>query len=61
MPNTVVPFAEAVSAPSLIPDQVERLSDDECLTRLADMMTRGDSEHIDEIVQLLGRLAVVIE
>jgi hypothetical protein len=53
MPNTVVPFAEAVSAPSLIPDQVERLSDDECLTRLADMMTRGDSEHIDEIAQRL--------
>jgi hypothetical protein len=45
----------------LIPDQVERLSDDECLTRLADVVTQGDSGHLDEIVQLLGRLAVVIE
>ncbi|CCD94903.1 conserved hypothetical protein [Bradyrhizobium sp. ORS 375] len=61
MPNTIIQFTQAVAAPSLIPDPVARLSDDECLTRLADAVTRGDSEHLDEIVQLIGRLAVVIE
>ncbi|MGJ4889015.1 hypothetical protein [Bradyrhizobium sp. HKCCYLR20261] len=61
MPNTIIQFTQAVSAPSLIPDQVERLSDDECLTRLAAAVTGGDSHQLDEIVQLIGRLAVVIE
>ncbi|NPU63939.1 MULTISPECIES: hypothetical protein [Bradyrhizobium] len=61
MPNTIIQFTQAVAAPSLIPDPLERLSDDECLTRLADAVTRGESEQLDEIVQLIGRLAVVIE
>ncbi|GLH75565.1 hypothetical protein SSBR45G_04730 [Bradyrhizobium sp. SSBR45G] len=61
MPNTIIQFTQPIAAPSLIPDPVERLSDDECLTRLADAVTRGDSGHLDEIVQLIGRLAVVIE
>ncbi|MGJ5181062.1 hypothetical protein ACQR16_29295 [Bradyrhizobium oligotrophicum] len=61
MPNSIIQLTQAVAAPSLIPEPVERLSDDECLTRLADAVTRGDSELLDEIVPLIGRLAVVIE
>jgi hypothetical protein len=61
MPNTIIQFAQGDPAPSLIPDHVDRLTDDECLNRLATAVTRGDSEHLDELVQLIGRLAVVIE
>ncbi|UFZ05792.1 hypothetical protein LQG66_05635 [Bradyrhizobium ontarionense] len=61
MSNTIIQFTQSVSAPSLIPDQVDRLSDDECLNRLVNAVTRGDSEHLDELAQLIGRLVVVIE
>jgi hypothetical protein len=37
------------------------LSDDECVTRLARAIATYDSEHLDEVVRLIGRLAVTIE
>ena len=61
MSNTPFQAAESVSSPSLIPDPMERLSDDECLSRLVHAVSRGESERLDEAAQLLGRLAVVIE
>jgi len=61
MPNTIIQLPQGDPAPSLIPDRLDRLTDDECLTRLVTAVTQGDSEHLDELVQLIGRLAVVIE
>ncbi len=61
MSNTIIQFVPGVSVPPLIPDHVDRLSDEECLARLANALTRDGSDHLDELAQLIGRLAVVIE
>jgi hypothetical protein len=37
------------------------MSDDECLARLARAVEEHDSEHLDEVARLIGRLAVTIE
>ncbi len=37
------------------------LSDDECLARLARVIEAHDFAHLDEVAQLIGRLAVTIE
>ena len=47
-------------APSTVPDTPE-MSDDECLTRLAQALETQDSELLDEVARLIGRLAVTIE
>ena len=54
-------FTKAV--PSIIPGDipVPVMSDDECLMRLARAVRNQDSEHLDELARLIGRLAVTIE
>ena len=47
-------------APSTFRDTPE-MSDDECLTRLAQALEAQDSEQLDEVARLIGRLAVTIE
>jgi hypothetical protein len=47
--------------PSIVPDDIPALSDDECLIRLAQAVEDHDSEHLDEVARLIGRLAVTIE
>ena len=47
-------------APSTVPDTPE-MSDDECLVRLAQAVAEHDSDHLDEVARLIGRLAVPIE
>jgi hypothetical protein len=37
------------------------MSDDECLDRLAQAVADRDSDHLDEVARLIGRLAVPIE
>jgi len=37
------------------------ISDDECLVRLAQAVAEHDSDHLDEVARLIGRLAVPIE
>jgi hypothetical protein len=37
------------------------LSDDECVARLARAVAAHDSKHLDEVANLIGRLAVAIE
>jgi hypothetical protein len=48
-------------AASLAPTELPDLSDDECVTRLARAIAMHDSEHLDEVARLIGRLAVTIE
>jgi hypothetical protein len=47
--------------PSIVPSDIPALSDDECLVRLAQAVAHQDSEHLDEVARLIGRLAVTIE
>ena len=47
--------------PSIVPSDIPAISDDECLIRLARAVEAHDSEHLDEVARLIGRLAVTIE
>jgi len=47
--------------PSIVPSEIPAMSDDECLTRLAQALEAQDSELLDEVARLIGRLAVTIE
>ena len=47
--------------PTLVPCDAPGISDDECLRRLAKAVEEHDSEHLDEVARLIGRLAVTIE
>jgi hypothetical protein len=49
------------SMPSIVPSDIPTLSDDECLRRLAEAVEAHDTEHLDEVALLIGRLAVTIE
>lgn len=49
------------TVPSIIPSDVPALSDDECLLRLARAVEDRDSEDLDEVARLIGRLIVTIE
>jgi hypothetical protein len=50
-----------ISTPSIVPTDVPAMSDDECLTRLAAVVEEHDSDHLEEVARLIGRLAVTIE
>ena len=47
--------------PSIAPDTLPGVSDDECLLRLARAVAGRENEHLDEVAQLISRLAVAIE
>ncbi|MFH1343455.1 MAG: hypothetical protein ABIL01_19960 [Pseudomonadota bacterium] len=47
--------------PSIVPSDIPALSDDECLLRLSRAIAEHDSDHLDEVARLIGRLAVPIE
>ncbi|MGY4224113.1 hypothetical protein ACVMIH_001474 [Bradyrhizobium sp. USDA 4503] len=47
--------------PTLVPSDAPDISDDECVRRLARAVEEHDSEHLDEVARLIGRLAVTIE
>ena len=47
--------------PSIVPSDLPAMSDDECLARLAQAVEAQDSEQLDEVARLIGRLAVTIE
>lgn len=59
MPNAQSHLIKAT--PSIVPGDVPLLSDDECLLRLAQTVEDHDSGHLDELAQLIGRLALTIE
>jgi hypothetical protein len=53
--------AELKPMPSIVPADIPLMSDDECLRRLAKAVEQHDSEHLEEVALLIGRLAVTIE
>ena len=53
--------AELRPPPSIVPTDIFDLTDDECIARLARAIEAQDFGHLDEVAQLIGRLAVTIE
>ena len=49
------------AVPSIVPSSAPAMSDDECLVRLAQAVENHDSDYLDEVARLIGRLAVTIE
>jgi hypothetical protein len=47
--------------PSITSPPLECLSDDECVERLARAIAAHDLNRLEEVAQLIGRLAVTIE
>jgi hypothetical protein len=47
--------------PSIVPSDIPAMSDDECLVRLARAVEKRDSEQLDEVARLIGRLVITIE
>ena len=58
MPDSLI---RARPVPSIVPDEIPAMSDDECLVRLAQAVADPDSGRLDEVARLIGRLAVTIE
>jgi len=52
---------ELKSIPTIVPIDIPDLTDDECLARLARAVAEHDTAHLDEVAQLIARLAVTIE
>ncbi len=59
MPDLLTALIRPV--PSIVPSDIPAMSDDECLTRLAQAVETQDSEQLDEVARLIRRLAVTIE
>jgi hypothetical protein len=59
MPDVLFDLLKPV--PSIVPSDIPTMSDDECLVRLAQAVQEHDSEQLDELARLIGRLAVTIE
>jgi hypothetical protein len=59
MPN--VQTFRVKPVPSIVPGDAPSLSDDECLSRLAQVIKARDSADLDELARLIARLAVTIE
>jgi hypothetical protein len=59
MPDIQTDLARPV--PSIVPSDIPAMSDDDCLLRLAEALEDHDSERLDEVARLIGRLAVTIE
>lgn len=59
MPDVLTQLLRPV--PSIVPSDIPALSDDECLRRLALAIAEHDSDDLDEVARLIGRLAVTIE
>jgi len=59
MPNPQTDLARTM--PSIVPSEIPAMSDDECLIRLAQAVEAHDTDRLEEVARLIGRLAVIIE
>ena len=50
-----------LARPSIVPGDIPAMSDDECLSRLAQAIEAHDGENLDEVARLIARLAVPVE
>jgi hypothetical protein len=51
----------SIPAPSNVPTSLAPMSDDECLSQLAQAVEHHDSSRLEDVARLIGRLAVTIE
>jgi hypothetical protein len=51
----------STAAPLKAPTEIRAISDDECVIRLARAVEQHDSDGLEEVARLIGRLAVTIE
>jgi hypothetical protein len=56
-----IPARIPARIPAKIPAKIPAMSDDECLVRLAQAVKDHDSDRLDEVARLIGRLVVPIE
>jgi hypothetical protein len=56
-----MPAEVLAKIPARIPAKIPAMSDDECLVRLAQAVKDHDSDRLDEVARLIGRLVVPIE
>jgi hypothetical protein len=56
MPDVLIDLERTVP-----PIHIASMSDDECLARLVQVIADQDSDRLDEVARLIGRLAVTIE
>jgi hypothetical protein len=56
-----MPSKIAARIAAKIPAKIPAMSDDECLVRLAQAVRDHDSDRLDEVARLIGRLVVPIE
>jgi hypothetical protein len=61
MPDIIQANRARRAFPLTPPELPAPLSDDECLERLARVIAAHDPSRLDEVAQLIGRLAVTIE
>ena len=60
-PIRAVPSIVPGDVPAMSDREIDAMSDDECLLRLAQAIEAHDAEHLDEVARLMARLAVTIE
>jgi len=59
--HSIIPSDSPSDVSADVVGDVPTLSDDECIVRLAQAIADHDSDHLDEVAKLIGRLAVPIE
>ncbi len=59
MPDVAIDLIRLV--PSNVSSNLPTMSDDECLVRLVRAVAEHDSDELEEVAALMGRLAVTIE
>ena len=57
----IIPVDRLKRSPSIVAPDLPSLSDDECLERLARAVAAHDPSRLEDVAQLIGRLAVTIE
>jgi hypothetical protein len=59
MPDVMIDLARPLQ--SIVPKDISSLSDDQCLAQLAKALAGHDSDQLDEVARLIGRLVITIE
>ena len=59
--HSIIPSDSPSDVSADVVGDIPTLSDDECIVRLAQAIADHDSDHLDEVAKLIGRLAVPIE
>lgn len=61
MPDILSQMLARRARPPIVARDKSAMSDEECLRRLAQAVEHHDVAHLEEVAQLIGRLAVTIE